>query len=168
VCLKKHNQRLLEQIKMLKEEESEKEDTNNVDKSDKEENSHVKVHNQSLLTQITKLKSDKKSLQNKLEQLIDKESLVDKGTTTKTMELEKSLNTKIPIMDKGINSDLVNLTTQKDANPTDVKRSLHVEVETSQGCEEDSSPSVNQEEATSTRSKDQVARMPYRHQNHKS
>jgi chromosome segregation ATPase len=168
VCLKNRNQRLLEQIRMLKEEESEKEDKNNVDKSDKEENSRLKVHNQSLLTQITKLKSDKKSLQNKLEQLINKESLVDKETMTEPMELEKSLNIKIPIMDKGINSDPINLTTQKDANPTDVKRSLHVEVETSQGYEEDSIPKVNQEKDTSIRSKDRVARTPYRHPNHKS
>jgi hypothetical protein len=167
-CLKNLNQRLLEQIRMLKEEESEKEDKNKVDKSDKEENSRLKVHNQSLLTQIKKLKSDKKSLQNKLEQLINKESLVDKETMTEPMELEKSSDVKIPIVDKGINTDPVNLTTQKDANPADVKRSSNVEVETSQGYEEDSIPKVNQEKATSIRSKDQVARTPYRHPNHKS
>jgi hypothetical protein len=51
---------------------------------------------------------------------------------------------------------------------TDVKRSSNVEVETIQGYEEDSIPKVNQEKATSIRSKDQVARMPYRHPNHKS
>jgi seryl-tRNA synthetase len=122
---------------MLKEEESEKDDKNKVDKY-----LHLKVHNQSLLTQIQKLKSDKKSLQNKLEQLINKESLVDKETMTEPMELKKSSNVKIPILDKVINTDPVNLTnqkdanpvnltTQKDANPTDVKRSSHVEVEIS-------------------------------------
>jgi hypothetical protein len=40
-------------------------------------------------------------------------------------------------------------------------------VQTSQGYEEDSIPKVNQEKATSIRSKDQVSRMPYRHPNHK-
>ena len=39
------------------------------------------------------------------------------------MELENSSDVNIPIMDKGINTDLVNLTTQKDANPTNVNRS---------------------------------------------
>jgi hypothetical protein len=80
---------------------------------------------------------------------------------TEPMELEKSLDVKIPILDKGINIDLVNLTTH-------VKRSSNVEVETIQGYEEDSIPKVNQEKATSIRSKDQVARMPYQHPNHKS
>jgi hypothetical protein len=87
---------------------------------------------------------------------------------TEPMELEKSSNVKNPIVDKGINTDPMNLTTQKDANPADVKRSSHVEVETSQGYEEDSIPKVNQEKATSIRSKDQVSRTPYRHPNHKS
>ena len=41
---------------------------------------HLKAHNQSLLTQIKKIKSDKKMIQDKLEQLINKESLVDKET----------------------------------------------------------------------------------------
>jgi hypothetical protein len=153
---------------MLKEEECEKEDKNKVNKSDKEENSCLKLHNQSLLTHIKKLKSDKKSLKNKLEQLINKESLVDKDTIIEPMELEKSSDVKISIVDKGINTYLVNLTTQKDANPVDVNRSSNVEVETSQGYEEDAIPKVNQEKATSIRSKDQVATTPYRHPNHKS
>jgi rubrerythrin len=67
--LKSLNQRLLEQIKKLKEEESKKEDMNKVDKSDKEENSRLKNHNQNLLKQIKKLKNDKKSLENKLDQI---------------------------------------------------------------------------------------------------
>ena len=52
------------------------------------------------------------------------------------------------MVDKAINTDPVNLTAQRDS--VDVKRSSHVEVETSQGYEEDSIPSVNQEEAIST------------------
>jgi hypothetical protein len=157
----------LKQIRKLKEEEYEKEDKNKVDQSNKEKNSPLKVHNQSLLTQIKKLKSDKKSLQNKLEQLINNESLVDKETMIEPMEQVRSSNVKISIVDKIINTDPVNLTTQNDANPTNVKSSSNIEVETSQGYEEDSIPKVNQEKTTSIRSKDQVARMPYRHPNHK-
>ena len=48
---------------------------------------HLKIHNQSLLTQIKKIKSDKKMVEDKLEQLINKESLVDKETMTEPMEL---------------------------------------------------------------------------------
>jgi hypothetical protein len=154
----------------MKDEKPENQDIiSEVEKSDNEEELlRLRVHNRSLLTQIKKLKSDKKSLQNELDQLINKESLVDKETMIEPMELENSSDVNIPIMDKGINTDPVNLTTQKDANPTNVKRSSNVEVQTSQGYEEDSIPKVNQEKATSIRSKDQVARMPYRHPNHKS
>jgi hypothetical protein len=58
------------------------------------------------------------------------------------MELEKYLDVKIPNLDKGINTDLVNLTTH-------VKRSSNVEVEKIQGHEEDSIPKVNQEKTKS-------------------
>jgi hypothetical protein len=92
--------------------------------------------------------------------------LVDKETMTEPMELQKFSNVKNLMVNKTMNTDPVNLTTQNDS--VDVKRSSHVEVETSQGYEEDSIPSVNQEEATSTQSKDQVARMHYRHPNHKN
>jgi hypothetical protein len=92
--------------------------------------------------------------------------LIDKETTIELMELQKSSNGKNLMVDKEINIDPINLTTQKDS--VDVKRSSHVEVETSQGYEEDSISSVNQEEATSTQSKDQVARIPYKHPNHKN
>jgi hypothetical protein len=105
-------------------------------------------------------------VQDKLEQLINKESLVDKETMTEPMELQKSSNGKNMMVDKEINTNPFNLTTQRDS--VDVKKSAHVEVETSQGYEEDSIPSVNQEEAKSTRSKDRVARISYRHPNHKN
>ena len=55
----------------------------------------------------------------------------------------------------------INLTTQKEANPTDVKKFSNVEVQTSQRYEEDSIPKVNQEKDASIRNKDQVARIPY-------
>jgi hypothetical protein len=83
------------------------------------------------------------------------------------MELEKSSDVNITIMNKGINTNPINLTTHEDANPSNLKRSSNIEVQTSQGYEEDSIPKVNQEKATSIRSKDQVARMPYQHPNHK-
>jgi hypothetical protein len=94
--------------------------------------------------------------------------LVDKETMTKPMEIEKYSNEKNPIMDKGINTDPVNLTTQKFTISVVVKRSSHIQVESSQSYEKDSIPKDNQEEAISTRSKDQIARMPYKHPNHKS
>jgi hypothetical protein len=98
-CLKNLNQNLLEQIKKMKDEKLENRNIiNKVGKSeDEEEISHLRVHNQNLLTQIKKLKHDKKTLQEKLDR---KTSLVDKETMT----------------------DPINLTTQKDANPTDVKK----------------------------------------------
>jgi hypothetical protein len=53
-------------------------------------------------------------------------------------------------------------------NPIDVKRSSNVEEETIQGYEENSIPKVDQQKATSIQSKDRIARMPYRHPNHKN
>jgi hypothetical protein len=72
--LKNLNQRLLEQIIKLKEEKLENPDIKDIDKSDNEQNSRLKNHNQNLHTQIKKLKNDKKSLENKLELLIEKEA----------------------------------------------------------------------------------------------
>ena len=74
--------------------------------------------------------------------------MVDKETMTEPMKLHKSSNGKNLVVYKEINTDPVNLTTKKDS--VDVKRYSHVEVETSQGYEEDSIPIVNQEESTST------------------
>jgi hypothetical protein len=144
-CLRNLNQKLLEQIKSLKDERRENlESKNKDDKSeDKEELLRLKRHNQDLLTQIKRLKHDKKTLQEKLDR---KTSLVDKETMT----------------------DPINLTTQKEANPADVKKFSNVEVQTSQRYQEDSIPKFNQQKATSIRSKDQVARMPYQHPNHKN
>jgi len=64
------------------------------------------------------------------------------------MELEKSLDVKTPILDKKINTNPITLTTQKNANPNDVKRSSNVEEETTQGYQGDSIPKVNQEKTT--------------------
>jgi hypothetical protein len=143
--LKNLNQNLLEEIKKMKDEKPENRNIiNKVSKSeDKEELSCLRVHNQDLLTQIKKLKHDKKTLPEKLDR---KTSLVDKETMT----------------------DPINITTQKEANPADVKKSSNVEVQTSQRYQEDSIPKFNQQKAISIRSKDQVARMPYQHPNHKN
>jgi hypothetical protein len=149
--LKNHSEKLLTQIKKSRDtkqrvQELEQENQDIGKKllgKDEEELSRLRVHNQNLLTQIKELKHDKKTLQEKLDR---KTSLVDKETMT------------YPI----------NLTTQKEANPSDVKKFSNVEVQTSHRYEENSIPKVNQEKATSIRSKDQVARMLYRHPNHKS
>jgi hypothetical protein len=143
--LKNLNQNLLEEIKKMKDEKPENRNIiNKVSKSeDKEELSCLRVHNQDLLTQIKKLKHDKKTLQEKLDR---KTLLVDKETMT----------------------DPINITTQKEANPVDVKKFSNVEVQTSQRYQEDSIPKFNQQKATSIRSKNRVARMPYQHPNHKN
>ena len=127
----------------------------------------LKNHNKSLVAQIKKLKSEKKSQKEKLEKFSSKEVTTNEEIILEPIKIEKCSNVKISIVDKGINTNPINLTTQKDANLEDVKRSSHVEVETSQGYEEDLIPKVNQEKVTSIRSKDQVARMPYSHTDHK-
>jgi hypothetical protein len=91
----------------------------------------LKNHNQIILPQMKKLKNEKKTQKEKLEQFASKEAMTSEETMPKPIEIEKSSNVKIPIVDKKINTDLVNLTTQNDANPTNVKMSSHVEVETS-------------------------------------
>jgi hypothetical protein len=102
------NQNLLKQIKTMKDEKTENQNIiNKVRKSeDEEEISRLRVHNQNLLTQIKNLKHHKKNLQENLDR---KTSLDDKETMT----------------------DPINLTTQKDANPADVKKFSNVEVQTS-------------------------------------
>jgi hypothetical protein len=49
---------------------------------------------------------------------------------TKPMELKKLLDVKVSILDKGINIEPINLTTQKDVNPIDVKGYSNVTEET--------------------------------------
>jgi hypothetical protein len=56
-------------------------------------------------------------LQGKLEQLTNNEALISKETMIDPIELEKSLDVKIQVMEKGTNIDPINITTQKDANP---------------------------------------------------
>jgi hypothetical protein len=101
------------------------------------------------------------------------------------MELEKSSDIKIQVMEKGTNTDPINITTQEDANPVEVRISSDVEVQTmenpsvltnrnsminkaTQVYEEDIIPKVNQENTTSMIRKDHVTMTPYRHPNHKS
>jgi hypothetical protein len=124
-CLRNLNHKLLEQIKFLKAKRKENaESKNKIDKSeDKEEILRLKRHNHELLIQIKNTKHDKNSLQG---DIYRKKSIVDKETMTKPMELEIYLDVKIPNLDKRINIDSVNLTTQKDANLANVKKSLNV------------------------------------------
>ena len=49
---------------------------------------------------------------------------------TNPIELKKSLDIKIQVMEKGINIYPINITMQKDANPIEVRISLEVEVQT--------------------------------------
>ena len=50
---------------------------------------------------------------------------------TESMDIEKYSNEKNMIMDKGINTDPINLTTQKFSNSVEVKSSSHIQVESS-------------------------------------
>jgi hypothetical protein len=143
-CLRNLNHKLLEQIKILKDKKKENLESEKHNRSkNKEDFLRLRRHNQDLLTKIKKLKHDKKTLQENLDR---KTSLVDKETMT----------------------DPINLTTQKEENPTDVEKFSNVEIQTSRRYEEKSIPKVNQEKATSIRSKDQVARIPYQNPNHKN
>jgi hypothetical protein len=82
--------------------------------------------------------------------------------------LQEKIDCKTSLVDKEMMIDPINLTTQKEANPADVKMFSNVEVQTSQKYQEDSIPKFNQQKTTSIRSKDQVASIPYQHPNHKN
>ena len=103
--LKNLNQGLLEQIGKLKEEKFENPDIKVIIKLDDEENSHLKNHNQNLLMQIKKLKNDKKSMENKLELLIENEA-------------SKFLDEQIQVMENGTIADPIHNTTQAVAKST--------------------------------------------------
>jgi hypothetical protein len=163
---------LLEQIRGLKEEKAENRDMKKVEKSENEELSHLKNHNQNLLTQIKKLKNDKKLLENKLEQLIEKEA-------------SKSSDVKIQVVEKGTNTDPIHITTQEGAKSVEVRTFLDVGVQTMEipsvltnrnstinkatpVHEEDIIPKANQENTTSTIRESHATKTLYRHPNHKS
>jgi predicted RNase H-like nuclease (RuvC/YqgF family) len=165
-CLKNLNQRLLEQIRKLKDEKLESQDIKKkVDKSKKEELARLKNHNQNLLTQIKNLKNDKKSLENKLEQFIEKEA-------------SKSSGVKIQVVEKGTNTDPIHITTQEDANPIEEKTYRDVGVQTMEISGvlinknsainnatsihgENKTLKVNQENATSTIRESHATKTPY-------
>jgi len=91
--LKNLNQKFLEQIRGLKDKKLENQDIKNkVSKSRNEEILRLRNHNQNLLTHIVKFKNDKELLENKLEQLIKKETL-------------KPSDVKIQLAEKGTNID---------------------------------------------------------------
>ena len=82
-------------------------DNINVDKNEKV--SQFKNHSEKSLSQIKKLKKDKKSLENKVQQFIEKEIS----------------NVGIQVDDKTTNVDPVNMTTQEDKS---VEETTHVDV----------------------------------------
>jgi hypothetical protein len=92
---------------------------------------------------------------------------------------------KIQVVEKGTNTDPINITTQEDANSIEVRHFLDVEVQTMEipsvltnrnsvinkatpVHEEDIIPKVNQENTTSTIRESHATKTPYRHPNHKS
>ena len=60
-----------------------------------EEFSRLENHNQNLIAQIKKLKGEKKSQQESLKQLTNKNSLIDQETMTDPIEIKKSSAVKI-------------------------------------------------------------------------
>jgi hypothetical protein len=116
-CLRNLNQKLLEQIKGLKEEKADNRDMKIVEKSVNGELLCVRNHNQILLTQIGKLKNDKKLLENNLDQLIQKEA-------------SKFSDVKIQVVEKGTNTYLIHITTQEGAISVEVRTTSDVGVQT--------------------------------------
>jgi hypothetical protein len=140
-CLKNLNQGLLEQIRKLKEEKFEKPDIKNIIKSDNEENSHLKNHNQNLLMQIKNLKDDKKSLENKLELLIENEA-------------SKFSDDQIQFMENGTITVPIHVIAQEAAKSTKKKTYSDVGVQTTEVSGADSTinktTSVNEENTIMT------------------
>jgi hypothetical protein len=118
---------------------------------------HLRNHSQSLITQIKKLKNKKRCNNKKLEQLINKDSLIDKETMTDLVEL-------------GISSDVEVQTTDTKtlANPSVSTNKISMINKVTQVYEEDIIPKVNQENSKIMIKKNQVTRKPYLHPNHKS
>jgi hypothetical protein len=111
--------------------------------------------------------------------------LIDKETITDPIEIEKLLDVKIQTMEEGANTDPIDISNPKDANPVEVGISSDIEVQTmeipsistnkllrinkvTQVCKEDILPKVKQESTTNMVSKVHVTRTPYRHPNYKS
>jgi hypothetical protein len=170
--LKNLNQGLLEQIRELKEEKLENLDYKDIDKSDDEKNSCLKNHNQNLPTQIKKINNDRKSLENKLELLIEKEA-------------SKFLDEQIQVMENGTITNPIPVTIQRVAKSTKKKTTSDVGVQTMEAPsiltnrnsainkatsmhEENHISKLNEENATSMIRKNHVIRNPYRHPNHTS
>jgi hypothetical protein len=111
-------------------------------------------------------------LENKLEQLIKKEA-------------SKPSDVKIQVVEKGTNTDPINITTQEGAKSVEVRTTSDVEVQmveipsvlTNRNSminkatpvhEEDTIPKVNRENATSTIRESHATKTPYQHPNHKA
>ena len=86
-----------------------------------EEVSRVKDHSEKLLAQIKKLKKDKKSLENKVQQLIEKEAS----------------NVGIQVDEKTTNTNRVNITTQEEDKLVEVKMYSEVGVPAAKDSSED-------------------------------
>ena len=95
-----------------------------VDNSENGELSRLRNHNQALLTQIKKLKDDKKSLNEKIEQLQE--------------VVSNSLVISVKVEDKKTNIDPVKIITQAKNKPTEVKTQVEFAVQTMDIANDDS------------------------------
>ena len=124
-----------------------------------EEVARLKDHNDKLLTQIKKLKKDKKSLENKVQQLVE----------------NKASNVEIRVEEKETGTNAVNVITQeedkqvaKDANLEVVVPAMNISSESYVTSSITSSPKENQNITTRLRMESQTKKVPYRHPNHGS
>jgi len=126
-----------------------------------EEVSRLRDHSEKLLTQIKKLKKDKKLLEKKGQQLVEK-------------KVSKFSNVEIQVEEK-TNIDPVNMTTQEEGKSVEENTHLYVAVQMikipSEGYVTNSttsSPEVNQKISTHLIRESQTKKFPYRHLNHES
>lgn len=122
LCLKTLDQKLLEQIKNLKDKEKDTKDK--VNDSENDELSRLRNHNQALLMQIKKLKRDNKSLDDKLEQLQEVTQAEDKPTEVKTHAEVAVQMVDIPNDDSVANSITTTLDWNQETNTNMIRESL--------------------------------------------
>ncbi len=117
-----------------------------------EELTRLRNHNHSLLTQIKKRKNGNKSLQEKVDQLTNKKSKVDKETMTETAEIVTLSNVQIHTSEKGTSTDLIDVPVREN---TCIKRVS-------------SNQSVKEQKVEVSTNILQENKIPYHHPNHKS
>ena len=130
-----------------------------------EEFSWLKDHSEKILTQIKKLKKDKKSLENKVQQLNEKEaSNVGIQVDEKTTKIDPVSNTtqgKDKLVEVKMYSVVAVPTTKDSCEDLDINHSTSI-------TKGNQVLQINQENDTNNIRENQITRIPYQHPNHKS